>query len=118
MKKIILAAFAIIGFSAASFAQTTQKTIEPATQKKEHKMTQPAKTVTPKTQASMTTATAPKATQTKQTTPVAANGPAKKDGTPDMRYKANKTAVAAAPSKHLKKDGTPDKRYTENKKKS
>lgn len=30
----------------------------------------------------------------------------KKDGTPDKRYKANKT---------LKKDGTPDKRYKANK---
>lgn len=30
----------------------------------------------------------------------------KKDGTKDMRYKANKA--------HLKKDGTPDARYKEN----
>ena len=40
----------------------------------------------------------------------------KKDGTPDMRYKANK--VAADTTKRMKKDGTPDKRYKENKKKS
>lgn len=39
----------------------------------------------------------------------------KKDGTPDMRYKENKSAKQA-PVKHLKKDGTPDKRYKENKK--
>jgi len=117
MKKIILAAFAIIGFSAAGFAQTTQKVAEPV-QKKEHKMVQPAKTVTTKNQANMTSATAPGVTQKKQTAPVTAAGPAKKDGTPDMRYKANKTAVAATPPKHLKKDGTPDKRYMENKKKS
>jgi hypothetical protein len=38
----------------------------------------------------------------------------KKDGTPDMRYKANK--VAADTTKHMKKNGTPDKRYKENKK--
>jgi hypothetical protein len=45
--------------------------------------------------------------------------PKKKDGTADMRYKANKDAAKAADTtKHLKKDGTPDKRYKENKKKS
>jgi hypothetical protein len=38
----------------------------------------------------------------------------KKDGTPDMRYKANK--VAADTTKHMTKKGTPDKRYKENKK--
>ena len=35
----------------------------------------------------------------------------KKDGTPDMRYKENKT-----PKGPLKKDGTPDMRYSANKK--
>jgi len=34
----------------------------------------------------------------------------KKDGTPDKRFKANKT-----PKGPLKKDGTPDKRYKANK---
>ncbi len=34
----------------------------------------------------------------------------KKDGTPDKRYKENKTKKV-----HLKADGTPDKRYKENK---
>ena len=48
-----------------------------------------------------------------------APGPKKKDGTADMRYKANKDAAKAADTtKHLKKDGTADKRYKENKKKS
>ena len=37
----------------------------------------------------------------------------KKDGTPDKRFKENKTK----PAVHLKKDGTPDKRFKENKKK-
>ncbi len=44
--------------------------------------------------------------------------PTKKDGTPDMRYKANKEAAKtapAAPAAPTKKDGTPDKRYKENK---
>jgi len=51
----------------------------------------------------------------------------KKDGTPDMRYKENKTTYSAPSSSsstytypaasgtHLKKDGTPDMRYKENK---
>ncbi|MCX6264441.1 MAG: hypothetical protein NTZ47_07840 [Bacteroidetes bacterium] len=41
-------------------------------------------------------------------------GPAKSDGTPDMRFKANKEAPkpAAGPTK---KDGTPDMRYKDNK---
>lgn len=40
-------------------------------------------------------------------------GPTKSDGTPDMRYKANKeTAKPAGPTK---KDGTLDMRYKENK---
>lgn len=42
--------------------------------------------------------------------------PKKKDGTPDMRYKASKEAAAAKPAGPLKKDGTPDKRYKANKK--
>jgi hypothetical protein len=37
----------------------------------------------------------------------------KKDGTPDMRFKANKEA--AKPTGPTKKDGTPDKRFKENK---
>ena len=46
----------------------------------------------------------------------------KKDGTPDMRYKENKSASHSSYSSpsssstiHLKKDGTPDMRYKENK---
>lgn len=56
----------------------------------------------------------PATTATKPATTAA--GPTKKDGTADMRYKANKDAAAAKPTTaHLKKDGTPDKRYKENK---
>ena len=50
------------------------------------------------------------------------SGPLKKDGTPDMRYAANKQSCSASsattgPSSHgpLKKDGTPDMRFTVNK---
>ncbi len=49
----------------------------------------------------------------KATTTKTAAGPTKKDGTPDMRYKANKEAPKTT---HLKKDGTADKRFKENKK--
>jgi hypothetical protein len=49
-----------------------------------------------------------------KTNPQGAAAPVKKDGTPDMRYKANK--VAADTTIHKKKDGTPDKRFKENKK--
>ena len=40
-------------------------------------------------------------------------GPTKKDGSADMRYKANKNAKT--PPVHTKKDGTADKRFKENK---
>jgi hypothetical protein len=49
------------------------------------------------------------------TTAKPAAGPLKKDGTADMRYKANKDAAKAKPAGPLKKDGTPDMRYKANK---
>jgi hypothetical protein len=58
------------------------------------------------------TAQKPKTQTAKTATPAA--GPTKKDGTPDMRYKANKNA-AKPQTTHLKKDGTPDQRFKENK---
>jgi hypothetical protein len=56
-------------------------------------------------------------TAPKDATKKEAKAPKKKNGTPDMRYKANKDA-AKDTTKHMKKNGTPDKRYKENKKKS
>lgn len=45
-----------------------------------------------------------------------ATAPVKKDGSPDMRFKANKeTAKTATPAGPLKKDGTPDMRHKANK---
>jgi hypothetical protein len=44
-----------------------------------------------------------------------AAGPTKKDGTADMRYKANKDAAKPAPAGPTKKDGTADMRYKANK---
>jgi hypothetical protein len=62
-----------------------------------------------------TTPAAPAKAKTEKTAKPAA-GPTKKDGTPDMRYKANKDGGAkAAPAGPMKKDGTPDMRYKANK---
>lgn len=84
MKKFLFAAIAIVGFSISSYAQTT-----------------PAKKVVPPV-------------VTVSAKPAATAAPIKSDGTPDMRYKANKEADKVAPK--LKKDGTPDLRYNRNKK--
>ncbi|HVY76405.1 MAG TPA: hypothetical protein VG890_16360 [Puia sp.] len=90
MKKILLAMILMLSFGAYAIAQT------------------PAQ-ATPKKKTATTTTTA------SATKPAA--GPTKKDGTADMRYKANKDAAKAKPATtvHTKKDGTPDKRYKENK---
>jgi hypothetical protein len=91
MKKLLIA-FAMLITSLGVFAQAkdTSKT------KKAHVKT--------------TTAAKP------ATTPAA--GPTKKDGTADMRYKANKTAAKPVPAGPTKKDGTADMRYKANKKDS
>ena len=66
--------------------------------------------------AQTTAPAAKKATPAKTTKAVAkpapVAGPTKKDGTADMRYKANKNAKVAGPKK---KDGTADMRYKANK---
>ncbi len=87
MKKIILAAGLMLALAGVSFAQTPKKKTGKAT-------------------AATTAATAKPATTA---------GPTKKDGTADMRYKANKNAAKTTTTTHVKKDGTPDKRYKENK---
>jgi len=91
MKRFVLIVNLLLAFAGLTFAQTPA-----ATTAKKTKATKAATATTPATAA----------------TPAA--GPKKADGTPDMRYKANKDA-AKTPPQHLKKDGTPDKRYKENK---
>jgi hypothetical protein len=86
MKRVIMIACLLLACAGFSIAQTT-----------------PAKKDVAKKETKATPAKKPEATT-------------KKDGTPDMRYKANK--AAADTTKHMKKNGTPDKRYKENKKKS
>jgi hypothetical protein len=53
-------------------------------------------------------------TKTAPTKPAKTEQHLKADGTPDKRYKENKTATKKE-TVHTKKDGTPDKRYKENK---
>lgn len=89
MKKILVALTAFLCMSGFSFAQT--------------KKAEKAKTATTKPVAK------------KAEKPAATATPTKKDGTPDMRYKANKEAAKAKPGP-VKKDGTPDMRYKANKK--
>ncbi|MBI2284573.1 MAG: hypothetical protein HYU71_12745 [Bacteroidetes bacterium] len=90
MKKLLIIIAAVLCFSTASFAQA-----KPSSEK--------AKAATSKTTPA----------DTKKASTAA---PVKKDGTPDMRYKANKEAAkTAAPAGPLKKDGTPDMRHKANK---
>lgn len=118
MKKVIIAAMALLFINASSFAQAVpvSKTTAAPTMtvvKKEVKKKDATKVV-PIAKATKAT-TAPKAAAT--TTAVGI----KKDGTPDKRFKnANAKTVAASTtttSAPLKKDGTPDMRYKANKKK-
>ena len=116
MKKLIIAAIAIVAFSVASYAQ-----VSPATKKESTKMqvvkkhtdkidqtkAEPANKSSNPSQAVAATPSAKKEMKNTGT-------PSKKDGTPDMRYSANKNLAAH----HLKKDGTADKRFKENKKHS
>ena len=130
MKKLIIAALALAGFSAASFAQVTpavkkndaakMQVVKKTTDKKMDgkvvamnkgtKLPAPVVKREAKVPVAKTTAVVTKHAVTK-TNPAAA---LKKDGTPDKRFKANQ-GVAAGP---LKKNGTADLRYKANKKHS
>ena len=140
MKKLIIAALALVGFSAASFAQTVpavkkndpskMQVVKKATDRKlEGKvvaMNKITKQTSPVSNNAVTKRT-PVKKQVKNpvtTKPVASiskvnsSVPLKKDGTADMRYKANKYVVKNPGAAHLKNDGTSDKRFKENKKHS
>ena len=122
MKKLMIVALALVGFSAASFAQREPvKRYEPAKMQVVHK---PAKVVThavSKTTVYNKPAKAEvKATATKTMAPAArANNTAALKTNGKKRVQKNKSITAhATTTQHLKKDGTPDKRYKENKKHS
>jgi hypothetical protein len=118
MKKTILSVIALLGISLMMQAQTTK----PVKMAKD-KMSTTGKTTNAKVatttnavkQDASTQSTKLKDAAKVKTTTTAATtttGPTKKDGTADMRYKANKMKPAGP----MKKDGTPDKRYKANKK--
>jgi len=110
MKKTMLAAVLMLFFAAFSFGQFfPDKTT--TTDKKATTATAKSSTSTP---AKASTSTASKASTATTSKTASTAGPTKKDGTADMRYKANKEA-AKPTTTHVKKDGTPDKRYKENK---
>jgi hypothetical protein len=121
MKKVLLGIVAITGFTVASFAQTPapvkKNTTATPMQVVKKTIMQPQAKVAPMPKPSVATAPAVKK-EMKQPAVAKTNaaGPLKKDGSKDMRYKANKQPVA--PVAHLKKDGSKDMRYKENKKHS
>lgn len=124
MKKLMIAALLLAGFSTAGIAQVTT----PAPKKGDASKLQVVKKTTDQKEAGkvvkMNTPVKPAVapvTKPVTTTPLkkeaanaVAKGPAKKDGTPDMRYKSNQAKTSGP----LKKDGTKDMRYKENKKHS
>jgi len=126
MKKLMIATLFLAGFSVAGIAQSTPapKKGEPAKMqvvKKTGDKKDEGKVVKMNTTTTKTVATTPTTPKVATTTPVkkapvttttAASGPAKKDGTPDMRYKSNQGTTTGP----LKKDGTKDMRYKANKK--
>jgi hypothetical protein len=114
MKRLLMALVAIIGLSVCGFAQTAAPAKEKPKVAVTAKHTQKKSTKAETQQSPVTTSTTPTTT----TTPVTTKGMVKKNGTPDMRYKANKAAAKTqtTTTTHLKKNGTPDKRYKENKK--
>lgn len=104
MKKLFFSLALALGVSAASFAQTAAPSVVKTTpHPMVAKQTTPKKAVVAKT----TTVTSPAT--------VATPAKVKADGTPDMRYKANKQAKTAVPAGPKKADGTPDMRYKKNK---
>jgi len=106
MKKLLsLIAIAAFGLTAA-FAQTPATTAAPA--KKVVKKEVKTATAPVKNGAKMEA----KKVDTKTTT---ATSKVKADGTPDMRFKENKTKAVTKVAGPTKKDGTADMRYKANK---
>ncbi len=95
MKKLMIAACMMLGFAGIATAQQAVK----ATPGKKAKMEMVKKD-----------APAAKVVKMEKAAPAM-----KADGTPDMRFKANKGKAAKATGP-TKKDGTPDKRFKANKK--
>lgn len=117
MKKVILAVIALMGLSAAGFAQTNApaKKAQPAKMQVTTKATstRAPQAKTPVVNKTVTASTSAPAMQAASKAIVKNTAkPLKKDGTPDRRYKANKRMAKVH---HMKKNGSPDKRFKENK---
>lgn len=130
MKKIISAVLVFAGLTTATFAQTAPQSkknhgtkvqlAQTSTEKKTEANTVKPAFATPQKHVSDTSThkkgSKKVAPATAATAPSTAKPAVKKDGSPDMRYKANKDSAKVAKPAHVKKDGTADKRYKENKK--
>lgn len=106
MKKLALM-LAVVFLAAVTYGQTTTATTKKNPAKGTTK-TEQVKT-TSKTQA----VTADKAMNVNKSAVDTTKSKIKKDGTPDKRFKENKTT--AKTTGPVKKDGTPDMRYKDNK---
>lgn len=117
MKRLFILTVSILFLGAAGFAQaknpktTTPPAHSKVVMKKDITKTQVKQTSTINKKESNRTAPVVTTTNTKTTTKL------KKDGTPDKRFKENKTSVTHAVAGPKKKDGSPDMRYKSNKKK-
>ena len=104
----------MLGFTAIVNAQTAapaKTAAKPATAK----VVKMEKTVAPATATTKAVAAKPVAATAKAKPAAMAAAPVKADGTPDMRYKENKTAAKPAVAAPKKADGTADMRYKANK---
>ena len=116
MKKLLTVLSIMLGFATAVSAQsvTAKSTTKTTTAVKP--VAAPAKVVTMQKTETKTTAAVKPAIGTANPAPAANAKAVKADGTPDMRYKENKTTKAAPVTGPKKADGTPDMRYKENQK--
>ena len=115
MKRLLILAISILCIGSISFAQTKNPTTattqtKPAVKKQVAKTQVKQNSTTDKKLSNGATASTTTTTTTSSTTKL------KKDGTPDKRFKENKTATVTTTGPK-KKDGTPDMRYKANKKK-
>jgi DNA topoisomerase IA len=114
MKNIIISVFILLaGVGIANAQKAPEKTTAKTTKVSQKKVDKMVKT-TEKSEGEITNAAKKKENKMAKA-PLNTTG-VKKNGTPDMRYKANKKAKTDTVGP-LKKNGTPDLRYKSNKKK-
>ncbi|MEO7048750.1 MAG: hypothetical protein ABI091_25840 [Ferruginibacter sp.] len=113
MKKLMIAAILLMGFGIGASAQKTAPAAAP-TAKPMHVVKKTTTTTATKVVPMTKATTAPKAAVVAKTT-TSTSTKMKANGTPDMRYKANKMKAAPVVAGPTKKDGTADMRYKANK---